>query len=141
MLDGAQYHWRASDIARLRSPTARLNSECMNSGAALLKFILSAAPSTSASCAMCCIFSTFDLPMVRDGSLSDAMWRRTRALEYWTKAIWIIPVHRILPYEHWVLSVVQLTTGRIFLFDSLAESQHWLDDIEVRDRLVDLKRH
>lgn len=76
--------------------------------------------------------------MVRDGSLSDAMWRRTRALEYWTKAIWIIPVHRILPYEHWVLSVVQLTTGRIFLFDSLAESQHWLDDIEVRDRLVDL---
>ncbi|KAH6910031.1 hypothetical protein BKA70DRAFT_1101473 [Coprinopsis sp. MPI-PUGE-AT-0042] len=129
---GVQYHWHAPDIAHLRSPTARLNSECMNSGAALLKSILLAAPSTSSSSAMCCIFSTFDLPMIRDGSPSDALWRRTRNLEYWTKAIWIIPIHRAQPYEHWVLSVAQLKTGKNFLFDSLAEPDHWLDDIEVR---------
>ncbi|KAH6902181.1 hypothetical protein BKA70DRAFT_1229224 [Coprinopsis sp. MPI-PUGE-AT-0042] len=130
-LDGVQYHWGASDVARLRSPTAQLNSACMNSGAALLRAILSASPSTSMSSAKCCIFSTFDLSMVRDGSLSDAIWRRTRTSEYWTKAIWIIPIHRTLPYEHWVLAIVQLTTGKIFLFDSLAETRHWLNDIEA----------
>jgi hypothetical protein len=135
-LGGVQHHWYPSDAARLRSPTARLNSECMNSGAALLKSILLAAPSTSASSAMCCIFSTHDLSLVRDGSLSDAMWRHTRMLEYWTKTIWIIPIHRVLPYEHWVLAVAQLKTGRIFLFNSLAEPDHWLDNIEVRSRLL-----
>ncbi|KAH6893755.1 hypothetical protein BKA70DRAFT_1118807 [Coprinopsis sp. MPI-PUGE-AT-0042] len=129
------------DVARLQSSSARLNSGCMNSGAALLKAILLACPSTSTSSMMCCIFSTFDLLMVRDGSLSDTIWHRTRNLEYWTKPIWIIPIHRVYPYEHWVLAVVQLKTGRIFLFDSLAETRHWLADITVRRPIFCSEQH
>ncbi|KAH6890083.1 hypothetical protein BKA70DRAFT_1120762 [Coprinopsis sp. MPI-PUGE-AT-0042] len=128
--DKSLYLWEPADIARLESPTARLNSACINSGAALIKAVLSASPSTSTSASFCCIFSTFDLLMVRNGALSDAMWRRTSPLAYWTKTIWILPIHRVHPYQHWVLAVIQLKTGRVFLFDSLAKASHWSDDIE-----------
>ncbi|KAH6901160.1 hypothetical protein BKA70DRAFT_1114978, partial [Coprinopsis sp. MPI-PUGE-AT-0042] len=126
---GVNYHWDTQDLARLQSQTARLNSTCMNSGAALIKSILSASPSTSRSSSLCCIFSTFDLLMVCDGTLSTAMWCRSCQLEYWTKPVWLFPLHRLLPYEHWVLAIVHVKMGCIYLFDSLAETAHWLHDI------------
>ncbi|KAH6902371.1 hypothetical protein BKA70DRAFT_1229028 [Coprinopsis sp. MPI-PUGE-AT-0042] len=92
LLDNIKYTWDPQDISRLRSPTQRLNGTCINSGAALIKSVLSASPSTSKSAACCCIFSTFDLLMVRDGTNCDPMWRRTSPLEYWTKSIWILPI-------------------------------------------------
>ncbi|KAH6907830.1 hypothetical protein BKA70DRAFT_1104358 [Coprinopsis sp. MPI-PUGE-AT-0042] len=128
--DKTLHYWRPVDIATLRDPTARLNDVCMNSGAALIKSLLSASPATSRPASSCCIFSTFDLLTVRDGTLSDAVWRRTRVLEYWAKSVWILPIHRTHPYEHWVLACIQLRTGRIYLFDSLAETSHWLQDIQ-----------
>ncbi|KAH6910897.1 hypothetical protein BKA70DRAFT_1185532 [Coprinopsis sp. MPI-PUGE-AT-0042] len=136
ILDNVHYSWDPRDISRLRSPTERLNSTCVNSGAALIKAALSASASTSRSCARCCIFSTFDLLMVRDGTDSNTMWRRTSPLEYWTKSIWILPIHRVVPYEHWVLAVVQLKTGRVFLFDSLAEASHWSYDMKDISTLI-----
>ncbi|KAH6887237.1 hypothetical protein BKA70DRAFT_1122619 [Coprinopsis sp. MPI-PUGE-AT-0042] len=136
VLDHTKYTWDPQDISRLRLPTQRLNSACINSGAALIQDILSASPSTSKSSACCCVFSTFDLLMVRDGTNSDTMWRRTSPLKYWTKSIWILPIHRVYPYEHWVLAVVQLRTGRVFLFDSLAEASHWLYDMKDISTLI-----
>ncbi|KAH6903735.1 hypothetical protein BKA70DRAFT_1110666 [Coprinopsis sp. MPI-PUGE-AT-0042] len=136
LLDNIKYTWDPQDISRLRSPTQRLNSTCINSGAALIKSVLSASPSTSKSAACCCIFSTFDLLMVRDGTNSDTMWRRTSPLEYWTKSIWILPIHRVALYEHWVLAVIQLKTGRVFLFDSLAKASHWSYDMKDISMLV-----
>ncbi|KAH6909922.1 hypothetical protein BKA70DRAFT_1102235 [Coprinopsis sp. MPI-PUGE-AT-0042] len=126
----ARYCWDANDLAILQSKTARLNSACMNSGAALIKSILSASPATSQSSSRCCLFSTFDLLMVRDGTSSANMWRRASLLEYWMKPIWLLPIHRTGPSEHWVLATIQLTTGRIYLFDSLANTEQWSEDIQ-----------
>ncbi|KAH7905365.1 hypothetical protein BJ138DRAFT_1138299 [Hygrophoropsis aurantiaca] len=113
------------DLAILTSPTARLNDTCINGGAALLysHFL-------SPQAEQCAILSTHDLPRIRYGASDDDLWRNSSWTSYWTKDIWIIPIHRPLPVGHWVLCTVYLVKRELYLFDSFAEEQPWRNDIK-----------
>ncbi|KIJ57552.1 hypothetical protein HYDPIDRAFT_104106, partial [Hydnomerulius pinastri MD-312] len=78
------------------------------------------------------IFSTHDLPRIRYNASDDVLWRNTSWTKYWEKSIWILPIHRPSPCGHWVLCTIDLTSQRLFLFDSLAEQRPWKNDVQVR---------
>ncbi|KAH7903392.1 hypothetical protein BJ138DRAFT_1020714, partial [Hygrophoropsis aurantiaca] len=113
------------DLAILASPTARLNDTCINGGAALLysHFI-------SPQAQRCAILSTHDLPRIRYGASDDDLWRNSSWTSYWTKDVWIIPIHRPLPVGHWVLCTAYFSTRKLYLFDSFAEEIPWGNDIK-----------
>ncbi|KAH7905408.1 hypothetical protein BJ138DRAFT_1230003, partial [Hygrophoropsis aurantiaca] len=113
------------DLAILASPTARLNDTCINGGAALLysHFL-------SPQARRCAILSTHDLPRIRYGASDDDLWRNSSWTEYWTKDIWIIPIHRPHPVGHWVLCTAYFSARELHLFDSFAEEMPWENDIK-----------
>ena len=63
------------------------------------------------------------------------IWRRVRDLEYWKKDIWILPVHRKRPTEHWVLCVILINSNELLLFDSFASECGWERDLKVSTSL------
>jgi len=121
-----------SDIARLKSPTAWLNDTCINGGAALLQWFFSSPgyPGFESS-RRCALLSTFDLPRVRYKADDDQLWRHISRTLYWQKDVWIVPIHRTNPHEHWVLCVASLRTYELFLFDSLGSKRQWRRDTKV----------
>ena len=126
------FQFEPADIARFQSPTARLNNVCINSTAALLQYIWNRPSSThEGNSARCAIFSTFDLYAIQYNLSHSEIWRRVRDLLYWQKDIWIIPIHRKHPAEHWVLCVVLVNSYELFLFDSFASVSGWKQDINV----------
>jgi ligand-binding SRPBCC domain-containing protein len=104
------------DIARLKSPTARLNDICINGGAVLLQGLLSGPSNPSSTHSQrCAILSTFDLPRVRYKLSDHDLWRHlSRNSSYWLHDIWIIPIHRAHPVEHWVLATAHLSSLQLF---------------------------
>ena len=114
--------FQLSDIQRFVSPTAWLNDVCINDGAKLLQLHLNTSQSD-----MVAIISTLALPTLEDG----ALWRTTQHSVYWERNVWIVPIHRFAPYEHWVLGVVNFVRGEIAVFDSLADQSLWERDVEV----------
>ena len=119
--------FEAKDIAIFRSPTGRLNDVCLNGGAALIQDDISSNPLHSLSSRRCAILSTFDLPRVRFKTPDADLWRNLRQSQYWTKDVWILPIHRP---GHWVFCVIALKTHQIFLFDSLAAQHPWRRDVK-----------
>lgn len=120
------------DIARLLSPCARLNDVCINGGAALLySFFSSPVHPTSQVSQRCALLSTFDLPRVRHNISDNELWRHLSHTMYWTRDVWIIPIHQPAPDEHWVLCVASVPLRRLFLFDSLAEEKPWIHEMKV----------
>jgi hypothetical protein len=111
-----------SDIQRFASPTEWLNDVCINDGAILLQLHLNTSQSD-----MIAIISTLALPTLKD----DSLWRIARHSTYWERNLWIVPIHRYAPYEHWVLGVVNFVRGEIAVFDSLADQSLWERDVEV----------
>ena len=127
-LPSIQFSSREIDI--LSDQRAWLNDVCINGSAALLQNFFSAptAPSFVHS-HRCAILSTFVLVNIRKNAANDALWDLVKTTQYWSKDVWILPIHRKQPL-HWVLCCISCRTHEIFLFDSLAERQPWVDDIQ-----------
>lgn len=66
------------------------------------------------------------------------IWRRVRDLEYWKKDVWILPIHRKHPVEHWVLCVILVNLNELLLFDSFASASGWERDVKVS--IIPLRR-
>ncbi|KAF8911109.1 hypothetical protein CPB84DRAFT_1657462, partial [Gymnopilus junonius] len=76
----------------------------------------------------CAIFLTYDLNRIWYKALDAELWRSTYSKVFWSKLVWIVPIHR--PSEcHWVLAVVHLQLQEVHLFDSLAWRSSWRRDI------------
>lgn len=104
----------------------------MNSGSALLQSYLSAStlPSSITS-QQCAILSTYELVRVRYNASDEDLWRNVRNTSYWLRDIWILPIHRTAPAEHWVLCVIYSKTHELFVFDSFAVQKPWRQDLKV----------
>jgi hypothetical protein len=121
-----------SDINRLLSPRELLNDVCINGCAALLQCQFSASTCPQAEYSQCCaILSTFDLPRARYKASDQDLWRHLKRSSYWTKDLWILPIHRPTSLGHWVLCVIALRSHEIYLFDSLVGQRAWKHDIKV----------
>ncbi|KAJ6613526.1 hypothetical protein B0H10DRAFT_1647301, partial [Mycena sp. CBHHK59/15] len=125
-----RHEMEASDISRLRSPTGRLNNFALNGVAALLLSLLSGSTSLwHGSALRCALFTTLDLPRVRYRATDSDLWKHMRHTQYWTKDLWLLPIHRI--EEHWVLCIVSVRTQQLFFFDSLSSCCGWRQDLIV----------
>ena len=121
------------DIRHFETPPSLLNDVCINSTAALLQHTWSCPGEYhEVDSRHCAIFSTFDLHMARYNCPLSEIWRRTSHLEFWHKDIWLLPIHRPRPAGHWVLAVILVSSGKIFLYDSFAEPAPWKHEIGVR---------
>ncbi|RDB20436.1 putative ubiquitin-like-specific protease 1B, partial [Hypsizygus marmoreus] len=116
----------------LANPNGRLNDGCLNGVAHLLQAVFSQPGHESHyPSGRCAIFSTFDLHMVRYHASDADIWRRTRATQYWERAVWILPIHRRSPSEHWVLAIIYPEARRVLLFDSFAGGARlWRHEIQ-----------
>lgn len=111
-------------MARLNSPTQMLNDECVNT---LGRVFLNLTGGQKQSYAL---FSSF-LPTLIQNRNDEQLWNVTQKHEFWTKSVWIIPIHRAAE-KHWVLSIVSHVDKTIFLFDSLSGSRSsWSENIKV----------
>ena len=120
------------ELEIMRSLDARLNDDCINGIAHLFQYIFSlSTDATSAATHRCALFSTHDLLMVRYNASDEELWRRTHASQFWLKDVWIIPIHRRYPVEHWVLAYVRPYMRQIFYFDSFAETAPWKRETQV----------
>jgi Ulp1 family protease len=122
----ASIFFEPSDIARLISPSSRLNDVCMNDGILLLQSHLRTEHSDR-----CAVLSTWVMRYLRIGSDDGCLWRAVHHTRYWEKDIWIVPIHWQDPYEHWTFCVVDTLTYTILTFDSLANRSLWRRDVEV----------
>ncbi|KAF5332294.1 hypothetical protein D9611_008142 [Ephemerocybe angulata] len=114
----------------LSDPNARLTSTCLNAAGTLLQNLFASTASPWRELASdCALFSSFLFEGA--GYLSSHyIWARNKALRYFEKTVWIIPIHRKLPAEHWVLCVVYPRHRNILLFDSLGHKAPWKEDIK-----------
>ncbi|KAG1796136.1 hypothetical protein EV424DRAFT_1547219 [Suillus variegatus] len=109
--------FKPKDIMLLASRTALLNDSCIN------------------GCAYA-ILSTHDLPCIRYNAPDDVLWRNMSWTSYWTKEVWILPIHRPSDVGHWVLCVVHLRSKELHLFDSFTERKPWKSDIKDIMKLI-----
>ena len=116
-----------TDLAIMNSQDERLNDVCLNGIAATLHTFFD--DPTSQQCAL---FTTFDLPMVCYNASDDDIWRRCCHAEYWSKDVWILPIHQTCPNLHWVLCCIIPHNCELLLFDSLSESYSCKCEIKVR---------
>jgi hypothetical protein len=132
-----RFHFDERELKILSTPTAWLNDVCINGGATLLHNLLSAPTLPSAVHSQrCALLSSFDLVHIRSDASDDVLWRSVCHSLYWTKDIWILPIHRTQP-KHWVLCSISWSTNELFLFDSLAAREPWHKDIQDIIRLLD----
>ncbi|KAJ7251184.1 hypothetical protein B0H12DRAFT_1018887, partial [Mycena haematopus] len=76
----------------------------------------------------CVVLSTHDLPRVRYKASDSVLWRFLGPTQYWTKSIWLLPIHR--PAEqHWVCAVIDISSTSIYFYDSLASRSGWRRDL------------
>ncbi|KIM60110.1 hypothetical protein SCLCIDRAFT_74981, partial [Scleroderma citrinum Foug A] len=77
------------------------------------------------------ILSTHDLPRIHYNVTDNVLWRNTSWTRYWEKDVWILPIHRLSCVGHWVVCIIDFSSKRLLLFDSLAECKSWKKDIQV----------
>lgn len=112
-----------SALQRLSTADACLNDDCLNGCAALLLNIF---PHSS-----CAIFSTLLVKNIQDSRAPEgAIWRLSRQTQYWSKKMWILPIHRPNT-QHWVVCSINPELGSIHLFDSFGEKKPWQFDFLV----------
>lgn len=110
-------------LGRLANPRKLLDGSAVNGCAAILYSMF---PRNSTA-----IFNSLDLTRMLDGMPDDHLWRNTKRTEFWTKDLWIIPIHR--PQEvHWTVACVCVSRRSIEVFDSLAIAQSTSQDLQVR---------
>jgi len=113
------------DIVRLASLMMCINDVCID-GCIPLLFSALNIPSTHNFV----IFSTYHLTHIRYHATNHVLWRATAYTKFWTKGIWIIPIHHPLQ-AHWVLCIAHLSHRELHLFDSLGEQKPWKTDIHT----------
>ncbi|EPQ51554.1 hypothetical protein GLOTRDRAFT_96295 [Gloeophyllum trabeum ATCC 11539] len=118
-----------ADLQLLNAPVP-INDECINGCAAVL-FSQFAQGDCRRRLA---VFSSFHLPLIRDGVTSDVLWRHVRHCHYWEREVWLIPIFR--PgmnggLGHWTLAIVHLPFQCILHFDSFADEETWHEDSAV----------
>jgi Ulp1 family protease len=122
----------AHDLMIMEDPCVCLNDVCLNSVAKYLHTITSHPSNPAHSHSQrCTLFSTYDLLMICYNATEDEVWRRTHKMEYWSKDIWILPIHRTRPAKHWVQCTISLNTRKLLLFDSFAAVQPWKHEVTV----------
>lgn len=104
-----------------------LNDECINGAALLLQshFISEFGSSDVA------ILTIHDLVRIRYGASDEDLWRNSKRSEYWTKGVWVLPIHR-KDAQHWVLCVIYPARKQLHLLDSFADRRGWFPDLKVR---------
>lgn len=118
-------------MAALGHSKGLLNDVCINGSAALLQHFFSSMADYSVAATQCAIFSTHDMSRVQYKVSDPDLWRSIKSTTYWTKDIWILPIHR--PHDrHWVLAVIYLQSQEVHLFDSFVGQRQWQIDIEVQ---------
>ncbi|KAJ7917138.1 hypothetical protein B0H13DRAFT_1608630 [Mycena leptocephala] len=126
------------DLDRIIAPRGRLNGEALNGVAASLHVIYSDQYSPyAASAARCALLSTYDLTRVHFKASDTQLWRFLGPTEYWTKPLWLIPIHRPVE-EHWVCAVVDVHRQSIYFFDSFADHSGWRPNL--RDIMILIAR-
>ncbi|GLB45913.1 hypothetical protein LshimejAT787_3800020 [Lyophyllum shimeji] len=124
------------ELAIMQSPVGRLNDVCINGISTLLHDQFSAPTHYNfQSSQRCALFSTYDLQMVRYNAADAELWRRTKLTEYWTRDVWILPIHRSQS-EHWVMCTISLNTRELFLFDSFGSRAPWRREIQEIMQLI-----
>jgi hypothetical protein len=126
---GTCIYFELKDLAIMDTQNERLNDVCLNGIAATLHTFFD--NPTYPRSRQCVMFTTFDLPMVRYNTSDDDIWRRCHHAEYWSKDVWILPIHRTHPNLHWVLCCIFPHNCELLLFDSLSESSLWKREIKV----------
>jgi hypothetical protein len=113
------------DIARL-APTNWLSGSCINQLGVLLQERFDVSN-------RCALFSTYALDRFYPGGRKgvDEFIRYHRKLQYGNRSLWLIPINRKEPAQHWVLTCVDLDRCTIYHFDSLAVRSTWQDDVDV----------
>ncbi|EAU87769.2 hypothetical protein CC1G_11047 [Coprinopsis cinerea okayama7 len=119
------HDFQDADLAILSSKRERLNDVCLNSGAELLRKHFAPLGHTS----QCALFTTFALLFVTHHATHERLWRHVRRTEYWRKEVWLLPIHRRYPDEHWVIAILYPAKGEILLFDSLGARKPWKKDL------------
>lgn len=120
------------ELRQLQSTSARLNDECINGIGSYVQTMLAASsdPSISSQASRCAVLSSHALLLVRCHTADLSLWRLTSKTEFWSKPIWILPIHR-LAAEHWVLAIILPHQQKILLFDSFANAKAWERDLPV----------
>ncbi|KAF9233292.1 hypothetical protein BU15DRAFT_54099, partial [Melanogaster broomeanus] len=77
------------------------------------------------------VFSTHDLMRIRYNAPDEVLWKASEQTMFWSKDVWIIPIHRPSPVGHWVLCVAHFSRKELLLFDSLSEMKPWRADVQV----------
>ncbi|KZP13887.1 hypothetical protein FIBSPDRAFT_669407, partial [Athelia psychrophila] len=115
------------------SITALLNDNSLNGAAIILQTaLLHSDVSTAGQVA---IFSTHDLVRARYAVSNEQLWRHTKGTEYWTRDVWVLPIHR-QEAHHWVLCVAYPRQKRLHLFDSFADQQPWHAESKIIMNLI-----
>ncbi|KAJ6585476.1 hypothetical protein B0H19DRAFT_1206873 [Mycena capillaripes] len=123
------YKIEPQDLQRIRSPTGRLNNFALNGlAAAFLNLFGEPYSPTAATTERCAVFDTFTLTRVRYKASDDDLWRNVHHTAFWSKDIWLIPIHRPKD-EHWVLAVVYAREQKLGFFDSLGLKTNWRQDL------------
>ncbi|TEB16313.1 hypothetical protein FA13DRAFT_1650797, partial [Coprinellus micaceus] len=116
----------ALDILSARSE--RLSDLCINEGAWLLQHLTASCPEFRHSAANCAVFSSYLFRRAQAYTGGYDIWRNARQCSYWSKKVWIIPIHRIRP-EHWVVCIAYPASRLALLFDSLCDEAGWRSDL------------
>ncbi|TEB24645.1 hypothetical protein FA13DRAFT_1638343 [Coprinellus micaceus] len=130
-----RFVFQEEEMEIMRANDARLTGDCINNCAALLHWQLQHSD-VSEKADRCCIFSTYDILMARYNTPLNRLWPRTERLTYWNKSVWIFPIHRVYPSEHWVCIAVVPSSRDIFVFDSLNDHSGWSQELQEVVQLV-----
>ncbi|OSD07573.1 hypothetical protein PYCCODRAFT_1403249 [Trametes coccinea BRFM310] len=116
------------ELRRLDRHNAWLSDDCINGGAqALLRHY----GSSSTLGGTPALLSSRVFTLHRDDVDDDRLWRDCCHTRYWTKDVWILPIHRIQPTGHWTLAIIYWREGKIAYFDSLAGKDVWEHDVQM----------
>ncbi|KAK1226507.1 hypothetical protein PQX77_010515 [Marasmius sp. AFHP31] len=117
--------FRVAQYQRLDGTERWLDDDCVNGCAALLQKTFW---DRNVDCA---VLSTFVVPEVLKNSMrTETAWRISYRTEYWSKPIWIIPIHDEEEH-HWGLAVVRVAKEEIHIFDSFGSQEfvaRWVPD-------------
>ncbi|KAF8178009.1 hypothetical protein BJ912DRAFT_856565, partial [Pholiota molesta] len=123
------YHLSNSELQILNTKDALLDDICINGLSTFLHELFTRDPHHHASASRCAIFSTYELIRIRYKAPDVELWKSTYRHNFWTKDIWIVPIHRRSEC-HWVLAIVYLQRREVHLFDSLAGRASWNRDVQ-----------
>jgi hypothetical protein len=81
----------------------------------------------------CAIFNTFTLKKHFDPnkSFSDQFISAFSYTQFLDRNIWIFPLNRTQPYQHWTLVLLDIENAEVLHFDSLAVKHFWEEDVLV----------